>query len=173
MARATRSAARRSMSRSSAANRRGATAAFAQVADERRQEDLLADRHPPGGELGREALAAAALVLDLEALALGLGSLEQPGASLVVCRIVLGRVDELGERQADRLLRPPAEHALGGGIPGGDDALGVDRDEGVAGALEDLAGATLALDHRRGPPGRVLDLRPQPPQEKGDQRGGG
>jgi hypothetical protein len=60
--------------------------------------------------------------------------------------------DRLGQLATERLAARPAEARFGLGVPAGDPAARVDRDEGVVGVLDDLAGPVVAalegrLDH--------------------------
>jgi hypothetical protein len=64
--------------------------------------------------------------------------LQEPPAALVVGLARLLGDDQLGQRPPHRLLPGPAEGGRGLGVPTGDDAGGVDRDEGLNGRLQDV-----------------------------------
>jgi hypothetical protein len=144
--------------------------AVGHVADEPGQQDLPAHVHLRHGRLGGEAAAVAALQLDLVVLGGDrIAALHQRHAPLVVAVAELGWRHEGTERLADRLAGGPAEHPLRREVPGADDPVAVERDEGVGRAVEHEARTRLALPQLAPALRRLALLGAQPVEHARDQ----
>jgi hypothetical protein len=145
--------------------------AVGHVAQEAGGEHLTANGHPRHPRLGGEAVAVAMLELELQnSGGIGCRRIEQSATALVVGLALLGWDDQSPQGLPDRLGGRPAQHALGGGVPGADDSVAIDGDEGIGRAVEHDPRAGLVLLQQERPLERIHLLRANAVEQSPDQQ---
>ena len=148
-----------------------------EVPDEGREHDLVADLHAMEGLLGREGGPVPAPQLELAPACTLSGSValhQLADAAASWPSSALLREDHAARRLADRLGRRPAEQALGGGVPGRDQA-GVRRRSttNASGAVSSRRRMRASLwRSSRVRASAAAASRPDPREQAGDQQPG-